>query len=198
MGVHISTVKSLTLDKWQPKWVETVSRIGNRIGNLYYENRLPSNFRRPVHADGVAAVEHFVRAKYERKEFVPQGEASPSERLSRGLAPQDSQPVHLESTLVDEEASQKSYSININQSEGSMGHAQDSFDLLGGLSPIKVTPSNRSGFGFFNPPPQQEPKADPIAMGLKPLASASEHAKSGSPFVGLGDIDPFAVFTNNK
>ena len=37
LGVHISVVKSVTLDKWQPKWIHTVSTIGNRVSNNYYE-----------------------------------------------------------------------------------------------------------------------------------------------------------------
>jgi hypothetical protein len=99
--VHISIVKSLTLDTWQIKWIETVSRVGNRVGNSYYEKRLPVTFRRPVHSDGVGAVEHFIRAKYERKEFVTINELPPSERLSRKLSVTP-EPVKTESTLVED------------------------------------------------------------------------------------------------
>merc|ERR1719238_1663822 len=40
LGVHISFVKSATLDKWTPKWIDTVKKIGNRVSNQYYENQL--------------------------------------------------------------------------------------------------------------------------------------------------------------
>ncbi len=77
LGVHISTVKSLTLDTWHQKWIDCVCRIGNRVGNDYYEHRFPANFRRPVHTDGVAAVENFIRAKYIRLEYADKSRPAP-------------------------------------------------------------------------------------------------------------------------
>merc|ERR1719203_2663655 len=43
LGVHISVVKSATLDKWQPKWVATCSKLGNLAANAYFEDRLESS-----------------------------------------------------------------------------------------------------------------------------------------------------------
>lgn len=37
LGVHISVVKSVTLDKWQDKWIDTMLKIGNRKSNNFYE-----------------------------------------------------------------------------------------------------------------------------------------------------------------
>jgi hypothetical protein len=80
LGVHISTVKSLTLDTWQPKWIDCVSKVGNKNGNAYYEHRLPANFRRPVHSEGVLAVETFIKAKYVRLDYVDKSQVPPCER----------------------------------------------------------------------------------------------------------------------
>lgn len=30
-------MKSVTLDKWQPKWLEVVGKLGNKTVNSYYE-----------------------------------------------------------------------------------------------------------------------------------------------------------------
>lgn len=154
LGVHISTVKSLTLDKWQPKWIDTVSKIGNRIANGYYENRLPSNFRRPTHVEGAAAVENFIRAKYVRKEFAPRGEPAPCELVVKGLTP----------CVLSVDNSPKSSSClsRSSTSGGEVAHESNkngksilpipksasnsiSVDLLGGFSPkSKTSPSNRT------------------------------------------------------
>jgi len=72
LGVHISSVKSPTLDTWKPEWVEMVTKVGNRIANDYYENSLPSNYPRPGQPGGHAeGVEDWIRRKYERKDFAP-------------------------------------------------------------------------------------------------------------------------------
>lgn len=150
LGVHISTVKSLTLDKWQPKWVEVVSKIGNRVANAYYENRLPPNFRRPSHTDGTAAVESFIRAKYVRKDFAAKGEQAPCDLVAQGLTP---------CVLSSDNSPRSSSCISRSSvSGGEVAHEKPaglilpitkptsiSVDLLGGLSPkAKSSPSNRN------------------------------------------------------
>ncbi|KAF4654448.1 pre-mRNA-splicing factor cwc22 [Perkinsus olseni] len=77
LGVHVSMVRSVTLDKWQTKWIHVVANVGNRIANNYYENNLPKDFKRPTLQDGVPAVERFIRAKYERLEYIPKGHPPP-------------------------------------------------------------------------------------------------------------------------
>ena len=87
LGVHISSVKSTTLDKWQPKWVETCTRIGNRIAAAYYEKHLPPGFVKPSHSDGVLPVENLIKAKYVRKEYAPRDTLPPNELLAQGRDP---------------------------------------------------------------------------------------------------------------
>ncbi|KAF4705774.1 hypothetical protein FOZ63_031296, partial [Perkinsus olseni] len=70
-------VRSVTLDKWQTKWIHVVANVGNRIANNYYEHNLPKDFKRPTLQDGVPAVERFIRAKYERLEYIPKGHPPP-------------------------------------------------------------------------------------------------------------------------
>eukprot|EP00429_Kryptoperidinium_foliaceum_P124529 CAMPEP_0176328710 /NCGR_PEP_ID=MMETSP0121_2-20121125/75099_1 /TAXON_ID=160619 /ORGANISM="Kryptoperidinium foliaceum, Strain CCMP 1326" /LENGTH=133 /DNA_ID=CAMNT_0017671381 /DNA_START=28 /DNA_END=425 /DNA_ORIENTATION=+ len=43
LGTHISVVKSVTLDKWQAKWIATVGKIGNTLANDFFEDRLDSS-----------------------------------------------------------------------------------------------------------------------------------------------------------
>lgn len=213
LGVHISTVKSLTLDKWQPKWIETVGRIGNRIGNEYYENRLPPNYRRPVHSDGVGQVENFIRAKYQRKEFVPKDRPAPCELLAQGKVPQSSsrpvEPMLIEETVT---VSPKGGSVNSSSPKSvASPHAGASVDLLGGFSPPSKPQPAVNSLLFqpvqtpFQPLPSfQAPSAatgwpahspsfsslGPAPVPAAPVAQPSTHGGLS----GLADLDPFAVF----
>ncbi|EFN56385.1 hypothetical protein CHLNCDRAFT_14705, partial [Chlorella variabilis] len=40
MGVHISKVRSCSLDTWLPEQVEFMARTGNALGNAYWEASL--------------------------------------------------------------------------------------------------------------------------------------------------------------
>jgi len=93
IGVHISSVKSCTLDTWQPKWIETCTKVGNRIGNDYYEHKLPAQFPRPGQAGGTSlSMEEWIRSKYERTDYAPTSVTgrvclSPSELCKDGQNP---------------------------------------------------------------------------------------------------------------
>ncbi|KAM3176068.1 hypothetical protein ACTXT7_007234 [Hymenolepis weldensis] len=68
LGVHISKVKSLNLDSWEPQQVAMLKAVGNRRARQLYEANLPEFFRRP---QTDSALEQFIRAKYEQKRYVP-------------------------------------------------------------------------------------------------------------------------------
>jgi hypothetical protein len=46
LGVHVSQVRSLTLDTMKPEWEKTLQEIGNSKSNATYEAFIPSNFNR--------------------------------------------------------------------------------------------------------------------------------------------------------
>ena len=71
LGVHISKVKSVTLDSWTPAQIESMKRGGNAVLNDTFEANLPPGFKRPGASD--YGLEQFIRAKYERKEFLGRG-----------------------------------------------------------------------------------------------------------------------------
>jgi Arf-GAP/coiled-coil/ANK repeat/PH domain-containing protein len=41
LGVHVSKVRSVILDKWENDAIEVMLRLGNRIGNSIYEESVP-------------------------------------------------------------------------------------------------------------------------------------------------------------
>ncbi|KZC14125.1 PREDICTED: stromal membrane-associated protein 1 [Dufourea novaeangliae] len=67
LGVHISKVKSVTLDTWTPEQVVSLQQMGNSRARAVYEANLPDNFRRPQ-ID--CSLESFIRAKYEHKKYI--------------------------------------------------------------------------------------------------------------------------------
>lgn len=70
LGSHVSRVRSLRLDKWDDAQVDELAAVGNIVAKAKYEANVPACYRRPL-ADDVAVVkEQWVRAKYEREEFV--------------------------------------------------------------------------------------------------------------------------------
>lgn len=64
LGVHISKVRSATLDTWLPEQVAFIRTMGNEKSNSYWEAELPPNYDR-------VGIENFIRAKYEDKRWIP-------------------------------------------------------------------------------------------------------------------------------
>jgi len=91
MGTHISFVRSVTLDKWTTEQVKQMEEVGNGKAREIYEALLPDNFRRP-HENDNYALEQFIRAKYERKEFMQNSGKSTTKR-SRPRAASNGEPA---------------------------------------------------------------------------------------------------------
>ncbi|CAO2184462.1 unnamed protein product [Urochloa humidicola] len=93
LGVHISKVRSLTLDVrvWEPSVINLFQSLGNMFVNNIWEEMLPSSnngrpddnlcadgsdtpqylsVRKPKHKDVFSAKEKFIHAKYIDKEFI--------------------------------------------------------------------------------------------------------------------------------
>ncbi|KAF5757602.1 putative Arf GTPase activating protein [Helianthus annuus] len=91
LGVHISKVRSLTLDVkvWEPSVITLFQSLGNAFANSVWEELLHSKktelvpaglyksdkpqllcFSKPSHSDSIAVKEKFIHAKYALKAFV--------------------------------------------------------------------------------------------------------------------------------
>lgn len=69
LGVHVSQVRSTTLDTWLPEQVEHISCTGNRKANEFWEANLPPNFVRPAETDR-NGLETFIKRKYVQRAFA--------------------------------------------------------------------------------------------------------------------------------
>ncbi|XP_031743036.1 probable ADP-ribosylation factor GTPase-activating protein AGD15 isoform X2 [Cucumis sativus] len=74
LGVHISKVRSTTLDTWLPEQVAFMQSMGNERSNCYWEAELPPNFDRKEN-------QTFIRAKYEEKRWVSRNRTHPAPQL---------------------------------------------------------------------------------------------------------------------
>lgn len=93
MGTHISTVKSVTLDKWQPKWISTIKLVGNRIGNSYYEHNSDGQYLKE--GESGTAIQDWIQRKYDKKEWAPSGnKPTPGELVAQGRDPDVYDPNH--------------------------------------------------------------------------------------------------------
>ncbi|GLT33488.1 hypothetical protein SLA2020_080740 [Shorea laevis] len=76
LGVHISKVRSATLDTWLPEQVSFIQSMGNEKANSYWESELPPNYDR-------VGIENFIRAKYQEKRWIPRdGKSGSPSRVS--------------------------------------------------------------------------------------------------------------------
>jgi len=92
LGVHISQVRSCSLDKWTPGQLETMKRVGNAKATEHYEGGLPEHFRRPSQSE-TYALEQFIRDKYEHKKYVRKGSNNPSSKNTASPAKSAPPPV---------------------------------------------------------------------------------------------------------
>ncbi|XP_037094176.1 arf-GAP with dual PH domain-containing protein 1-like [Pollicipes pollicipes] len=71
MGTHISQTKHLKHDRWTDDGqLAFMAENGNTLVNAHYEQHVPDCYRRPDCLAPNVLLEQFIRAKYERMEFV--------------------------------------------------------------------------------------------------------------------------------
>lgn len=85
LGVHISKVRSATLDTWLPDQVAFILTMGNQKSNSYWEAEQPAKSDR-------VGIENFIRAKYVEKRWIPRNESVKSFPGARGESNSVSKP----------------------------------------------------------------------------------------------------------
>eukprot|EP01102_Stenamoeba_stenopodia_P001491 TRINITY_DN1129_c0_g2_i1.p1 TRINITY_DN1129_c0_g2~~TRINITY_DN1129_c0_g2_i1.p1 ORF type:complete len:766 (-),score=225.90 TRINITY_DN1129_c0_g2_i1:128-2425(-) len=70
LGTHITKIRSLTLDKWEPQLLQVLKCLGNKVGNSIYEADVPPKYRKPRKETPRPEREKYIIAKYRRKRFV--------------------------------------------------------------------------------------------------------------------------------
>lgn len=71
LGVHVSKVRSITLDAWEPEILKVMAELGNTVSNLIYEaevHEIVAKRAKPS-SDGPER-ENWIKAKYVAKAFI--------------------------------------------------------------------------------------------------------------------------------
>uniref|UniRef100_A0A671LUG8 Arf-GAP with dual PH domain-containing protein 1-like n=2 Tax=Sinocyclocheilus anshuiensis TaxID=1608454 RepID=A0A671LUG8_9TELE len=66
----LSQVKSVLQDTFEDKEIEFITSMGNEAAKAKYEQQAPPFYHRPSHTDCRILREQWIRAKYERQEFI--------------------------------------------------------------------------------------------------------------------------------
>ncbi|KAG5445845.1 Arf-GAP with coiled-coil, ANK repeat and PH domain-containing protein 2 [Clonorchis sinensis] len=73
LGVHVSKIRSLTLDNWEPELLHLMLNLGNNLVNRIYEANLPKDptrIPRPDIHSSSDERQHWARAKWAQCQFV--------------------------------------------------------------------------------------------------------------------------------
>lgn len=69
-GPTVSRTKSLNFGNWNDETLQFMEEHGNDKGNAIWAKNVPKCYRRPKPTDAHVLREQWIRAKYERKEFI--------------------------------------------------------------------------------------------------------------------------------
>ncbi|KAK9706646.1 hypothetical protein RND81_07G141500 [Saponaria officinalis] len=100
LGVHISKVRSATLDTWLPDQVAFMQEMGNEKSNAYWEAELPVNYNR-------RRFENFIPAKYVEKKWVRRDEKVKSSPRSEEESASSSSTMSESSISVTDSATNR-------------------------------------------------------------------------------------------
>lgn len=85
LGPDISLIKSIKHDEWDYDLLKNFNEIGNEKSNETYENCVPIYYLRPTPNIPFVLREQWIRAKYERREFVRVGSYPEPEKITSGI-----------------------------------------------------------------------------------------------------------------
>mmetsp|Transcript_34010 Transcript_34010/g.75392 ORF Transcript_34010/g.75392 Transcript_34010/m.75392 type:complete len:488 (+) Transcript_34010:212-1675(+) len=175
LGVHISQVRSVTLDTWLSTQVDFCKAMGNAKANRYWEARLPPSFRRPPSGNPNPELVKFIRDKYVDRLYAASDADPPTisnyqnhPYCQPDPASHAAKPSHSQSTGALQQLQSSSASMPAPKPK--------TMDLLGGFDDL----AGSSSAGGSVPLPA-------AAAVVKPLA----HAATAQP-----DYDPFDILVS--
>ncbi|KAL3372617.1 hypothetical protein AABB24_004924, partial [Solanum stoloniferum] len=156
LGVHISKVRSATLDTWLPDQVAFIQTMGNQKSNSYWEAELPAKSNR-------VGIENFIRAKYVEKKWILRNGSVKSSPGGRGERNSASKPK----TERDAEFIKRSMSFSQERKSSPLPDADRTTLAL----------RNRLHNAPYESPKQLQAAPDPkpeVIQTAKPVASVEE------------------------
>lgn len=149
LGVHISKVRSATLDTWLPEQIAFMQSMGNEKANSYWEAELPQDHDK-------SDIEIFIRTKYERRKWISKTEKQPNpldfhnsaEGTIKTVIPRKARKYSMEEEAMDELVSQVAPTIRpVHGASLSMDFTNHDFFIPPIVKPENDTSSRKSDAG---------------------------------------------------
>ena len=90
LGVHISKVRSVSLDKWLERDLERMASVGNTRGNSEWMARAPNGLKLPTAVSSMEELQAFIVRKYTHKEWFSPAPSGLDNAASAATAPLNS------------------------------------------------------------------------------------------------------------
>lgn len=71
MGPVYTKVRSVKLDNWTRDTLNIMEKIGNKIGNEYFESTLQKSYRKPDNNSSQFELEKYIHDKYVKRIYSP-------------------------------------------------------------------------------------------------------------------------------
>ncbi|KAG5496218.1 hypothetical protein JKF63_02519 [Porcisia hertigi] len=89
LGVHISKVKSCTMDLWEPEQIAFMAAVGNQRAKRTFEAKIPASYVKPAAHDRSENVLKWIRLKYvQRRYYHPLPQPTAVSAIQVSLNPQ--------------------------------------------------------------------------------------------------------------
>ena len=171
IGVHITKVKSCTMDLWDPEQIAFMQSMGNARAKEIYEAKLPPDYGKPAESEDSALVLQWIRTKYEKKKYWTTGsvdlKAVPRSSLEKPAAASQ-QPQQGTGKKGKQQADGQQQGQAQPQPTGAPLYAYDEFMSPSALSPNVQSPRGTPIADF----PQQQPHVVTGFDDSQPMSSA--------------------------
>ena len=161
MGTHVSKVRSLHLDKWQPEHMARLQELGNRSANLVWEHNLPEGVKPSPHA-GADERELYIRQKYEEGRFRKDWEVYAASHRVVTLTGDGLKTALLNLLRVDDDF-------------------RNEVKVLLGLMPSSAATFASTANASMTELPTLEMPCTPASLSSQPIHSSSSHPSPASP-----------------
>ncbi|GLI60022.1 hypothetical protein VaNZ11_002086 [Volvox africanus] len=185
LGVHVSKVRSTTLDTWLPEQVANMARLGNRRANAHFEATLDPALR--PSRENTQELERFIQLKYADKVWAAKGVWPPEEVATAapvaGAAQASSADRQSDGTpqpSLGPASRASAWQPTAGSWGGGFGDSPPTWPSLGSsLTP----PSSATQPGRTTPPPQPGSGVSlmGLATGTPPAGSGTKSASSTVP-----------------
>ncbi|RNF06226.1 stromal membrane-associated protein [Trypanosoma rangeli] len=125
LGVHVSKVKSCTMDFWEPEQVAFMQSMGNVKAKAIWEARIPAGHRKPLETEDSELLFKWIRIKYEQKRFYKPPDASVQKQVRPAAKAAATGVLQLDDLQLQPRGSKDKNVMKAQSQEGNMGGPQE-------------------------------------------------------------------------